>query len=508
MAQDVGARITRQLQQFFSNGFPQVGLEVGADAGLAPGEYIQVPRSMRKSWAYRTLGTGGYEREADDELADLRGKQSWTIVNMDDDRTCVYVTGGKWYVSTSYGTDAPGTEVDDIYVVSHTYDDLRRFLVANTGHVREASLDANHLPWVHATRFWALATGLVVGKKNSEYTVVDDPTTGLDGVDELASQVYDYSSMSLTAASARAASWRKTNHATGGLSATGYPRRWLEQNKLWPEGNAVTDNNVRDGRERATSAFYIATHAVSVHNTLAIMAPTDEGHWACVDPRYGLLMKWEVMTSTQVRIAPKTQVAGTAMVVDGMVVFKLLLQAGIAPLLESYSEWKAMLAMYRDVESGGIRAGSYAQWFLDGHPFNIGKLNFNQKDSACANLVGELGAVARHYYGKSTIGQSMALRNAEAQLCTETAKDLWVTLARERQTSSADAIVTAYRRILGASATTFIANLASPDIEVVKSCVGTYNETLAVAAQAVGLASMPTISMDHLEMGTPGVDSD
>jgi hypothetical protein len=181
-----------------------------------------------------------------------------------------------------------------------------------------------------------------------------------------------------------------------------------------------------------------------------------------------------------------------------MQVFKLLLQSGIAPLLENFGEWRALLDQYKLVETSGIRAGIYAQWFLDGHPRGLSKVNFDQKSSVCANLVGELAAVALSYYATSTIGESPALANARSQLASETSKDLWAALAREREAASGDAIIKAYKRIMGGSATSTIANLASDDIATALGAVGDYNKSLAAAAAEVGLANTPAISVDMI----------
>jgi hypothetical protein len=496
----VSNSVSSKLSLFFRNGVPQVGLEVGTDIGLSPDEYIRIPKSFAKAWAYCKEGDGTYEAVDTDTTADLRGKPGWVVVAADDTKTrfvvCGSKDGGDWYVTTEgSSTRVP---VSDVHVDAHTEDDLRRFILANEGHVREHSLRADDVKWVHAIRFWSVVTGLVVGSKNKEYVLVDDPVGKLEDADELASFIVDYHGTALTAVAARAASWRRSNHATGGSPASGFPRRWLESQGLWPAGNEKVDKDVAAKMVSATDAFYVATHAAAVHNVLALMAPSDEGHWASIDPRYGLLADWEIMPSTLVRIAPKTQVAGTAMVVDAMVVFKMLLQSSLAPLLENFSEWRSLLSQYKIVEENGVRVASYAQWFLDGHPENISRVNFDQKSSACANLIGELAVVAGTYYGQSTIGQSMALRNAARQLASETSKDLWSALAKERKAASQAAVIKAYKRIMGASSAASIANLSSNDEGKVGVAVDEFNKSLGVVAAAVGITGVPTLSKEMI----------
>jgi hypothetical protein len=497
MAQNV---LANKLARFFSNGFPQVGLEVGTDAGLEPQHYIHIPRSLAKAWAYREVVAGAYERKADDTTATLAGKTGWTVVPATDNSITAHAVcrdgATSWFVTPTSSASGARTVVDAIYVDAHTLDDLRRFILANEGHVREDSIRPDDVRWVHAVRFWGVATGLVVSSKNREYVTVDDPVGDLSSVDDTATFVIDFAENALTAAAARATSWRRSSHATGGNTAQGFPQRWLSQNKFWPEGASSTDAALSEARARVTTAFYVATHAIAVHPVLALMAPADEGHWASVTPKWGLTFTWDVLTSTAVRIAPKTQVAGTAMVVDAMVVFKLLLSAGIAPLLENFSEWRALHMQYKTVEEGGVRVASYAQWFLDGHPDGVRKENFNQKSSECANLIGELAAAATSYFAKSTIAASPALRNASIQLASETSKDLWNALARERRSAGQDAAVKAYQRVVGASAADAVVKMSSSDRDVVMEAVEDYNTALRNAASEVGLRNVPQLDKD------------
>jgi hypothetical protein len=86
---------------------------------------------------------------------------------------------------------------------------------------------------------------------------------------------------------------------------------------------------------------------------------------------------------------------------------------------------------------------------LDGHPRAVAAVAFNQKDSAFADLAGELGAVGKFYYQGSTISESMALDNVASQLASEEARDLWTSLARNKRSASNEIIVAAWTRIRG-----------------------------------------------------------
>jgi hypothetical protein len=491
--------VNQRLADFFRNGRAEVGLEVGADAGLNPNEYIQIPASLRKKWAYRAVGASNYNRQANDTTATLMGKAGWTVAGANDTR--VIIVKGKRFVRPATTLVGTGIEVDDIYIDPHTYDDVRRFILANTGHVRDGDLKVDQVYWVHAIRFWALVTGLVTGSKQHEYVYVPDPTGDLSSTDQHVERVLSFQNEALTAVAARVTSWRKSNHATGGDIASGFPRRWLTQMKWWPTtGERSTNLPVQ---RQLTDAFYIASHAASVHNALALMAPVDEGHWASIDPACGLLLNWDIRESTALRMAPKTQVAGTAMVVDAMVTLRMLVGEGLAPLLESMSQWQSLKSQYAIVEAGGVCVASYASWFLDGHPNNLTKHAFNQKDPSCAELIGELGAVATKYYSRSTIGQSMALDNAMNQMATETAKNRWVQLAKEKTSSTNVTAIRAYRRITGASAGKTIANIASDDRETVSDAVAEYNALLAQIGMGIGVISPPQVSVADIFKSTP-----
>lgn len=494
------AAINSRLRDFFANGRAEIGLEVGADAGLSPECYIQCPASLKKAWAYRLVGAGAYARTPQDTTATLVGKQGWVIVTDHDSATAprVLINIGKYYVVPRDTRPTTKQEVDDIYVDPHTLDDVRRFVKANSGHIRDAELTVDQKWWVHSARFWALVTGCVTGSKQCEWVTVPDPTGDLTTEDQVVTRLLEDQDVALTGVAARAASWRKSNHATGGDIAAGFPRRWLSKNGRWP---ATGDRNqLQTAQKLATTAFYVATHAAAVHNVLAMMAPTDVDHWAEVDPRFGLLMQWDVRESTSIRIAPKTQVAGTAMIVDAYTCLQMVVTSGYFPLLESRSQWQALKSQHDIVAANGIRVASYAGWFLDGHPASVVKIAFAQKSSVCADLVGELGAVSQTYYKRSTIGASPALENAMSQLATETAKERWTALARAKAAASNEVVIAAYGKISGASAGASIQNLLSKDKSEVENAVTAYNALNKEVTAALGLGDPVVLSADTIHV--------
>jgi len=488
------AEFDQLLAKVFSNGRGEVGLEVGADPGLAAAQYIQIPRCLEKRWVAR--GDGARAATPDETIAQLTTVTGWISTGS------LLVHEGRLWVQAADGTR--GGEVTDFRCEKPTYEDVRRFVAANLTHVRDAEFTPDVIKWVHAIRFWSVVSGFVVSAKSSEYTVVANPTDIPDTVDEIARFILEYSGQSWTACAARATSWRKSNHATGGDRATGFPRRWLQKEGQWP---MTIDRKDRDRAEKsATDAFYVATHPSSVHAVLALMAPDDDCHWALIDPKYGLIPEWDVRESTKVRISPKTQVAGVSMVTDAMVCLQMLTKEGISPLLSEYNQFHELVDAYRVVEQNGVRVATYASWFLDGHPQRLTRVAFNQKDTRFAALVGELGAAAETYYSRTTIGESPSLRNASMQLCSDSAKQIWVQLSKAKKQMNVTAIMRAFGRIKGASAASRIADINSSDATERQAAVTSYNDLLVRIATAIGVSDQPTITDANIAANAEAAD--
>jgi len=480
------ARLNSALALVFANGRGESGLEVGADQGLSTGEHIQIPKCLIKKWVARKETIAGAPAASDP-----------TISSGD-----IFINGGELYECTAAGT--AGARLYDFTIDHPDIDDVRKFVAANQTHIRDADLTDDQVKWVHSCRFWAVVAGFVVTSKSREYTIVEDPAQIPDSVNDIAEYIVANSANSWTASAARATSWRKSNHATGGDIATGFPRRWLVKNGLWTSDR---DRNKQDRENRAaTSAFYVATHASSVHAVLSLMAGDDADHWARVTPDYGLIPKWDVHESAKVRMTPKTQVSGVAMVTDAVVTMRMLVKEGLAPLLESFGQHQALADAYHEVEDKGIRVATYAGWFLDGHPLGTTKAQFNQKDAAFADLLGELGTVATTYYKGSTIGDSPALSNAARQLGTTTSKGTWGALARARSNISPLDTLRVYSRIKGASSSLTAKLILSEDEAERTTAIAGYNSNLTAVATAFSVTTFPSVDKDTVEANAASAD--
>jgi len=506
------------LAAVFSNGRGEVGLEVGADPGLPADQYVQVPRCMIKAWAARVnpYDSVYIARHPAVEQTD-RGPRA--IVEAWDSSLGVahyagrpgWVTSGDLYFHDS-GLKAPASAwnttgtvlVGEFHMDPHTFGDIEAFVTVNAGHVRDADFSEATLNWIHATRFWATASGFVRTSKSTEYTIVDNPTNIQAGATQTAEFVYNYAANAWTASAARATSWRKSNHATGGDIAAGFPRRWLQKMGYMVQ-NPDRAEQAR-GFKLATSAFYVATHASSPHAVLALMAPEDTDHWVLLNPSFGLITSWDVNESARIRMTPKTQVAGVAMVTDSVVTIKMLIAEGLAPLLTNLDQAQALADAYNTVDTNGIKVAIYANWFLEGHPSGASKVDFSQKNSSFSALVGELAIVATKYYAGTTIAGSAALQNAAQQLGEDSARTIWSALGRQKSSLSAQQIVRAYARIKGASSASAVMGILSSEDQEVETAVADYNQNNSNLATQFNITATVSVDLATIKANAAAAD--
>jgi hypothetical protein len=503
--------IDGHLAALFRNGKAETGLEVGTDVGLAENEYIRIPRCMVKRWCARVADKDlvgylashpypdGVTSVADwDEHSsprDFAQTHGWISTGS------ITITGG--IKSALIGGEA--FELSEFHIEPFTADDVAKFVTVNTGHIRDDDFSEDTRAWIHAVRFWSVVGGLVTVAKNREFVIVDDPDDEDEDAEHMLDFIIAFSANSWTACAARAGTWRKTGHCTGGDMAVGFARSWLsKEGFMYTSGDQATRGT---HRRLMTSAFYIATHATSVHAALALNASGDEYHWATIDPSHGFFWEWTAHESARIRLEPKDQIAGAAMVVDSVTVLKDVVRENLAPLLTHIDQHTALIDAYKEVCEHGIACATYAQWFLDGHPAGYEKRRFNQKDTSYAALIGELAVVATLYYSGSTIADSMSLKNAAQQLGTPGARDTWAQLGRNKQALSAQQATQAYARIKGASATGLINNLLSRDEDEVGVAVDAYNGVTASVAGALGFTSVPQIRKETIIANAEAADA-
>jgi len=495
MDQQTIREFNQKLYDIFSNGKGEVGLEIGVDPGLKVEEYIQVPRSMLKSWCAKID-----VRKWNDQNPDKRIR---TPIEFTPDRSGIidysaygvqpgWISTGKIrlvngqmqgvyaHSSGDYWVDLAEFHIDPPNVT-----DMRNFYAANVGHCRDVEFDRETLIWIQAVRFWSLAAGLVVSDKSHEYVVVDDPKDFPAETDEFVEFAMNYSANAWTACAARATSWRKSNHATGGDILTGFPRRWCQK-----EGYLKQMQNRQAQRENdrmVTSAFYVATHATSVHSVLALMASSDEDHWSIIDPSFGLIRNWEVGESTVVRMTPKTQIAGAALVIDAMVVLRMMVSEGLAPMLVNISQIKALKDAEDTIKAYGMRCAVYSKWFFDGHPEEIRPVTFSQRSETFFDLATELAIIGTKFYLGSTISESPTLANIVRQSNNEHLKVSWAQLAANRRDSSAEDMSKVLDMVKSGSSAPIVASLLSPDFEVRETGITAYNARLRDIAYILGI---------------------
>lgn len=481
----------QKLKAIFSNGHGEVGLEVGTDAGLALDEFIQIPKCMKKPWCAK-LDAADFHTKTGTELPkrikpfyegasclEFMGEVGWVTSGN------VQIHNGQKSCQVNFKNQFYWIKITEFHIDQGTVDDLKAFFSVNVGHIRDLALDVSDLNWVHAIRYWATVAGFVVSTKSNEYTIVDDPESFAAGADDFVKFAINYSSSSWTACAARATSWRKTNHATGGEIASGYPRRWLVKENKFAD---ITDKQQRLKQERQkTAAFYIATHGSSVHVILSMMAKEDKHHWSEFDPSYGFIQTWDVGQSTTVRMSPADQVAGSAIVVDSLVVLKMLLSEGLVPLLMNIAQINSLIDAYDKVNNNSVACAIYSKWFLDGHPLHHKPVFFSQRDPSFLELAVELAIVAQRYYTGSTISASAALQNISQQATNEMIRTNWASITTSRKDIASNDFVIAVKKLKGGITADAISDLISDDVNKSKPALEEYNRVQQVIANRLNI---------------------
>ncbi|CAF1157448.1 unnamed protein product, partial [Didymodactylos carnosus] len=88
------------------------------------------------------------------------------------------------------------------------------------------------------------------------------------------------------------------------------------------------------------------------------MTSSDDAHWAVINPSFGIMLKWDLDASVTSRMAPKTQIAGAVVVVDCIVVLKMMLDEGIAPMVVHLQQLVALKSTYDQVAKEGTRCAT------------------------------------------------------------------------------------------------------------------------------------------------------
>ncbi|CAF1428677.1 unnamed protein product [Didymodactylos carnosus] len=357
-------RTNKKLSELFSNGKDEAGLEVEIDPELPISEYINIPKSMIRSWCAR-ISTSEWNATFDKNQVPVAGYR--TFKGGDDPITNKNSPG--WIIEgiiqllscqTKLFSTAGWLTIEEMHMSSPSVDDMRIFYTVNIGHI--------------------LIAGLVTTSKSRKWILVDIPNTLHVDSDEFAEYAIDYHSNAWSACAARATSWRKSNHATGGDIVADFPHRW--QNK---EGylSDYPDKISRARKDRRmTSVFYVATHAASVHAIVALMTLSDEAHWTVINPPFGIMLKWDLDASA-------------------------VSHESIAPMVIHLPRLASLKSAYDQVVNDGIRCATYTKWFLDSHPAGITTVQLAQLEASFAELTGELAVIASRYYPDSTIAQSL-----------------------------------------------------------------------------------------------------
>lgn len=519
------ASVNTMLKAIYSNGTGEAGLEVGADPGLTEAEYVAIPMRCLKRFAVHLknkedakIGADGrivaavpwqagelHPYDPNDDFAQVEGAVDWFIVTPPADVEGMSGRQASQRMHFVYFQGDvityEGRAVDDVHVEQADYADLCALAEVNLARLPAGELSDDLTRFAVATRIWSVLSGLVTTTKSFEWDIVADPSATSDRAKEIARYAAEHPAQAWTASAARATSWRKTNHCTGGPVAAGFPQRFLAKEGMWASGPDRAANAV--AHRASTKAFYLATHAVSVHAALALMLPKDDHHWASICPSAGIIIRWNIHASTMIRMSPRTQVAGSALVVDSVTVIRMLIKEGLAPLLGNLEQAEALRAAFETVESEGMNVAVYARWFFEGAINEPAKVEFSQKDPAFADLVGELAVVATQYYSQSTIAGSASLKNAAAQMADENARNVWTALGAERRRMAPEKILKVARLIKGSASAGAVDNMLATDPDVISRGVSEYNDVTDRLAGSFGMASSKKV--DTAEFVTAAV---
>jgi len=281
----------------------------------------------------------------------------------------------------------------------------------------------------------------------------------------------------------------------------------MQKEEMWSR-DADRTRAAKQNRDY-TTAFYIATHAASVHACLALMAPDDKHHFAIIKGSYGYIANWDVKESAKLRLTPRTQVAGAAMVTDAVEVVKMLVSEGLSPILTNSAAIPNLWRQYQRVRDEGMRCAVYASWFFNGHPEpeTVTKIEFNQKEASTAALIGELGTVATKFYRGTTIGESPALANASSQMAIAADQTKWAQLARFKTGAVSETVIRAYGRLSGAMAGDVVDGIASDDEARVRGAIATYTTHLAAHAAQYGVTVFTPPDADRVVAGSASADA-
>jgi hypothetical protein len=487
---EISEAINSQLAYLYSNGKGEAGLESGSDIGLPSTNYIRIPKGLKKPWAGRIkeslwvkfkeplLDVKKYEDTS--KPSDFVGMPGWITDGK------IRIHKGKHEGQVIENGKKAWVQIDEFHIEPHTAKDMKMFYTANIGHINDEEIPEEHHFWMHAVRMWGVFGGLVTSSKNGEFLFVDDPLAFDSRADEFASFAIKYAPNAWTAAAARTTSWKKTNHCTGGTPAMGLPRRWMNKEGYWP--SSLDRATKRNQEILATSAFYTAAHGISVHAVLAQFTPDDDQHWCILVPDYGMIWEWSIGESIKIRMIPREQVAGVSMVSDSMVVLKIMVSEGIAPVLANINQANALKEAFDVIKENGMACGIYKKWYFDGYPGQVPEVNFSQRDPSFFDLISELAIIATKFYANSTIAQSPTLQNVAVQSTFEHLKSIWANAAIIRQDISSSDLTSIIGLIRGTSQSPFISNILSEDVEKSNSGRATYNQYMDNLGRLVGIS--------------------
>jgi hypothetical protein len=228
---------------------------------------------------------------------------------------------------------------------------------------------------------------------------------------------------------------------------------------------------------------------------LSQFAPDDEHHYCHLYPAYGMIWKWDIGESIKIRMNPRDQVSGVSMVTDSMVVLKMLVSEGLAPILENIGQAQSLKNAHEIVKSKGMACAMYKKWYFDEYPDIDPSLDFNQRDPSFFDLISELSIIAVKYYSSSTIAQSPTLQNVASQSNFESLKSAWAMASILRQDIVNSDLSKVVNVIRGATSVPVITSILSDDVDISNEGRKVYNLKLSFLSTLVGIDKPKVLEM-------------
>jgi len=384
MSADVGVNTALGLLQGRKlNGPVEIGMEAGAEPGLAHEHYLQIPHCMFKPTIFNTVA------DAANNIASIPIINPATIYIIDQQ---FWVFDGNELVRVTFDSQE-----------AHTEDDWNRFAMVNWD-ILGGATDALNTQFL-ALRMACIMLGFGTCRKTNEFTVVADPVITAAApipanVQAAVREVLQNHNSILThafnAVTARGVNWIQRKHATGGTTLSGLIQKVCIQMGIYDQN---ADVNARMAR---TSLIHRHIHAAGPH-VVASRIMAHDSAWAAFDPRVYFINAPAVLPSFRTRVNG-ISVHGTALIRDCAQIAARAVRSNMIIAFQHLDQAAALGQANAQCIQEGLRVCESQGWFYEGHPLGRTGIQFNQKDPLIFDFMVECAT----YITYGTIGGTLS----------------------------------------------------------------------------------------------------